>query len=123
MASIKTGAVVVSWGAAIPGREAGMLRVLKQALGYVEQLRGEGRIEDSQLYVSKTGPNRDTLMLTGQLDRLAALLAEDDFEDLLQDGMLVVQDVQVALWAGGAPRAIAEGIDVHAGKMRDHGLL
>jgi len=123
MASIKTGAVVVSWGSAIPGRERGMLRVLRQALAYTEQLRADGRVEDTLLYVSKTGPNRDTLMLLGNLERLAGLLAEDDFEDLIQDGMLVVQDVQVALWAGGRPHTVTDGIDVHAGKLRDHGLL
>jgi hypothetical protein len=123
MATIKTGALVVSWGPAIPGRERRMLEVLRQVLRYAERLVTEGRIEEGLLFVSKTGPNRDTLMLRGDLETLSALLASDELEGHRQDGMLVVQDVQMALWAGGDPRAVSEGIGEHATKLRAHELV
>jgi hypothetical protein len=37
--------------------------------------------------------------------------------------MLVVQNLDVALWAGGNPVSVAEGLGVHADKLRSHGLL
>lgn len=123
MSAIERGALVVTWSSAIPGREAAMLRVLREALTFTEALQAAGHIDDAELYVSKTGPNRDTLMLRGDLDQLSRLLVSSDLEDLLQDGMLVVQDVQVALWAGGSPRAVTDGIGVHAAKLQEHGLL
>jgi hypothetical protein len=123
VASIKTGAVVVSWGAAIPGRERAMLEVLGRVLGYAESLRASGRIEELLLFVAKTGPNRDTLLLRGDLESLATLLADTQFEEHLQDGMLVVQDVVVSLWAGGSPDSVVQGVGLHADKLRSHGLI
>jgi hypothetical protein len=123
MASIKTGAIVVTWGAAVPGRERQMLSTLSEALAYTERLQEQGRIDEVLLFVAKTGPNRDTLMLRGDLETLASLLADAEFEGILQDGMLVVQDLDVALWAGGTPNSVAEGLGVHADKLRSHGLL
>jgi hypothetical protein len=123
MSAIPTGAVVVTWGPAIPGRERGMLEVLGKVLAYTERLRAAGTVAEVLFFVSKTGPNRDTLLLRGDLRILAALLADDEFEECLQDGMLVVQDVDVALWAGGAPASVTQGIGVHADKLHSHGLV
>lgn len=123
MATIKTGAVVISWGPAIPGREPRMMAVLQQVLEYAERLVAQGRIEEVLFFVAKTGPNRDTLMLRGDLETLATLLAGDEFEGHRQDGMLVVQDLQVALWAGGSPRSVTDGVGEHAAKLRAHELV
>ena len=48
---------------------------------------------------------------------------DDELESMLQDGMLVVQDINVALWAGGRPEEVLSGLSVHAEKLASHGLL
>jgi hypothetical protein len=123
MASFSQGAIVVSWGSTIPGREAKMLDVLSNVLAYTCRLEKAGRIDEARVYTSTTGPNRDTLMLFGDVDELARLLVDDEFEDQLQDGMLVVQDLNVALWAGGKAESVAHGMRRHAEKLREHALV
>jgi hypothetical protein len=123
VATIKTGALVVSWGPAIPGRERRMLEVLRQVLRYADGLVADGTVTEALFFVAKTGPNRDTLMLRGDLETLAALLASDELEAHRQDGMLVVQDVELALWAGGDPRGVSDGIAEHAAKLGAHELV
>jgi hypothetical protein len=123
MASFANGAIVISWGSAIPGRERKMLAVLKDMLDFTRKLEAAERITDTRLFVSTTGPNRDTVMLFGPLDQLSALLVDDELESMLQDGMLVVQDISVALWAGGRPEEVLSGLSVHAEKLASHGLL
>jgi hypothetical protein len=61
-------------------------------------------------------------MVFGELTELSQILVEDEFESNLQDGMLVVQDLNVALWAGGAPSAIGDGLAKHVDKLHEHGL-
>jgi len=123
MASIKKGAIVVSWGSAIPGREARMLEVLASVLGYTRELEEAGRIEETRVFTAATGPNRDTLMLFGPIEELSRIVVEDEFESQLQDGMLVVQDLNVALWAGGLPVTVSDGLMKHVEKLREHALI
>jgi hypothetical protein len=123
MATVSKGAIVVSWGSTIPGREKKMLEVLGEVLQYSRKLEEAGRIEETRVFVTTAGPNRDTLMLFGALEQLAPILVDDEFESHLQDGMLVVQDVNVALWAGGRPEELLSGLALHTEKLTDHGLL
>jgi hypothetical protein len=99
-----------------------MLEVLGSVFAYTYGLKEAGRIDESRVFVSTTGPNRDTLMLFGELEELAQILVEDDFETQIQDGMLVVQDLNVALWAGGPPETIGDGLARHVEKLQEHGL-
>ena len=122
MATIKRGAIVVSWGSAIPGRESRMLEVLPSVFAYTATLERDGRVAETRVFVSTTGPNRDTLMVFGDLEELSRILVEDEFESNIQDGMLVVQDLNVALWAGGPPDEVGDGLGRHVDKLHDHGL-
>ena len=123
MASFENGALVISWGSAIPGREARMLDVLNGVFEYTRNLGRAGRIDQTRVFVSTTGPNRDTMMVFGRLDELTKLLIDDEFEGQLQDGMMVVQDLNIALWAGGLRDELTDGLIRHAQKLHSHGLV
>jgi len=123
MASFENGALVISWGSAIPGREARMLDVLNGVFEYTRNLERAGRIDQTRVFVSTTGPNRDTMMVFGRLDELTKLLIDDEFEGQLQDGMMVVQDLNIALWAGGLRDELTDGLIRHAQKLHSHGLV
>ena len=100
-----------------------MLGVLRDVLDFAARLEKDGRITSAQVFVTTAGDNRDTLMLLGELSNLAQLLIDDAFEAHLQDGMLVVQDITVSLWAGGAAESLSEGLQSHAEKLASHGLI
>src|SRR5262245_35318092 len=109
MSTNRQGAIVVSWAAAVPGRESKMIEVLVTALKYVTHLRETGRVEDARVFVPKVGAFRDTLMLFGKLDSLMSILMEAEFEGLIVDGTVVVQDLRVDLWEGGPPEWLLTG--------------
>ncbi len=100
-----------------------MLEVLQRVIAYTGELQEAARIDEARVYVSTTGPSRDTLMLFGNLDQLAALLVDDEFEAHIQDGVMVVRDLDVALWAGGVPESLSGGIELHVQKLMEHGLI
>jgi hypothetical protein len=123
MARIKTGAIAVSWGAVIPGREVKMFETFGKIMAFVEGLREAGRIEQVLMFAPVAGATRDTLLLLGQTDELTRLLVDEAFDSHVQEGMLVVQDLNIALWAGGAPDALADGLGEHIQKLQEHGLV
>ena len=123
MASIKTGAIVVSWGSAIPAREQRARAVLADVLGFAGRLHNAGRVDEVRLFSAATGTNRETLMLSGALDELAVLLVDDQLEAHVQDLMMVVSNLDIALWAGGSPESLRGGLELHARKLVDHGLV
>jgi hypothetical protein len=123
LARIRTGAIAVSWGAVIPGREPKMFEVFARIMAFGEELRQAGRIQQLLMFAPLTGPTRDTLLLLGEIETLAQLLVDEEFDSYIQEGMLVVQDLHVAFWAGGAPEALADGLSEHLKKLQEHGLV
>lgn len=100
-----------------------MLTAMTDVLDFVQRLEKDGRITSAQLFTTVVGDNRDTLILFGEMDQLAQLLLDDEFESHQQDGMLVMQDIKVAMWSGGAPGSLTEGLELNAEKLVDHGLI
>jgi hypothetical protein len=123
MARIRTGAIVVSWGSVIAGREPRMFEVMGRILAFAERLKDDERIEEAWMFVPVTGPPRDTLLLLGETEELTRLLVDDEFDSCVQEGMLVVNDLSVALWAGGRPEALADGLAEHLERLEAHGLV
>lgn len=123
MDSTTPGAIVVSWSAAVHGREAKLLEVFARALAYGERLRGEGRVTAVQIFATRVGPNRDTLMVQGCLDELMRIVVEDEFHGLMLEGTMVVQDLCVSVWEGGSSEWVATGLDPYIGKLQQHGLV
>jgi hypothetical protein len=123
MSTDRRGAITVSWAAAIPGREAKMLEVLNGALKYLIGLRTEGRIEDLKVFVPKIGSFRDTLLIFGLIDDLMTVLVEPEFETLLVEGTIFVQDLRLEVWEGGSPEWLAQNPDPYIQQLQKHGLI
>lgn len=106
------GALFVSWGALIPGREATGAGVLQAALGYLEELRAQGtldRIEVAALEPAGAGP-WGFVLAEGDKDAMARLRVEARFVATIVGVQLVHEDVRVSWAYRGAEMGALFGI-------------
>ncbi len=91
------GALFISWGPLIPGREEIGAGVLQGAMQLLEVYRGAGRIDGFDVYTLE--PHRGDLqgfvILTGDKDVLAILRVDDEFVKTIVGVQLVHQKVGV----------------------------
>jgi hypothetical protein len=87
----------IGWGEPITGREAKGLEVFAEALAYWAKAEQEGRIESSETVL--VGPHGGELsgftLARGSEAQMAAVRAEDAFEQLMTRAALIVQNVGV----------------------------
>lgn len=103
-----TGAVVFRWGAPVPGREGLALAVLERFLQWCDDLAKSGRIHGHEEWMSITGGPGGLLIMTGPLDDLLILQAEDDALRLRQEATLVVTNFEVQVYAGGSDASVQQ---------------
>lgn len=103
-----TGCVVYRWGAAVPGREGLALQVFERFLEWCEGLAKSGRIHDHMEWMSVTGAPGGMLVMSGPLEDLLALQAEDDALRLRQEASLSVADFDCQVYAGGSDASVQQ---------------
>ena len=118
-----TGAMVISWGANVPGREAMGIESLTKALGYFEGLSKEGRIHGHREYVNVSGRDGGFMIVDGELDELQKIMIEDEFLRRRTEGGAVVEDFRVELFLGGTDQSIQEGIALFAETLNAMGVM
>ncbi|HMC41834.1 MAG TPA: hypothetical protein VKI20_02400 [Acidimicrobiales bacterium] len=123
MPVIERGALTTSWTRVIPGREAQALESFAKAMQFNEKLEKQGRIDGSRVFFAVTGKSRGQMVLVGRLEELTRLLTDDEYGERLREGQLVVEDLEVTLWAGGAPDTISGAMTVLTQELHEHGLL
>src|SRR5262252_300155 len=83
------GALIVTWGSNVPGREAKGLEVFGKALAHFDELAKKGRIHGHKEYVTLTG-NVDQLagvmVIEGPVDELLKIQTEEKTRELLIEG-------------------------------------
>ena len=87
----------VGWGATIPGREERALEVFNEGMAFYGRCQQEGRIEsfDVILLEPHGGGLAGYIELHGSADQLAALREDEEFERLLVDAGLIVEELGV----------------------------
>lgn len=104
-----TGAIVVSWGAAVRGREVKALEVFGSALVMMEELTKEGRIHSHKEYFNVTG-NASRFagfqLIEGNIEELQRPQVDDRFRRLQQEAASIVENFTVTLAVGGSDQAI-----------------
>lgn len=103
-----TGAVVVSWGAVIAGREAKALEVFGKSIERFEQLSKQGRIHAHKEYISLTGRIGGFTIIEGELEELQKILIEPETLTLNSQAEAIVHDFRQNLYAGGTDQAVQE---------------
>jgi hypothetical protein len=107
-----TGAVLVRWGAPIPGRETKGLEVFGKAIERFEQLAKKGRIHAHTEYISLTGAVGGFMLIQGDVDELQKILLEPENLALTSQASLIVADFEQNLFGGGSDQAIQQLIGV-----------
>ena len=118
-----TGAVLVRWGASIPGRETKGLEVFGKAIERFEQLAKEGRIHAHREYIALTGRAGGFTILEGEIDELQKILIEPETLTLNSQAEAIVADFEITLYAGGTDKAMQELIGTYVGAMGDLGYM
>ena len=97
-------AVVVSWGALIPGREAAGKRVLGEALAYLEGLQRAQRIDSFEAVALDPhgGDLHGFVLVKGERDAIEAMRADEVFQRIAVRVQLVHERVRIVGAYSGA---------------------
>jgi hypothetical protein len=103
-----TGAVLISWGASIPGRETKGLEVFGKAIERFEKLAKAGRIHAHTEYISLTGRVGGFMLVQGEVEELQKILLEPENLTLTAQASLIVSDFEQNLYGGGSDQSVQE---------------
>jgi len=107
-----TGAVLVRWGAPIPGRETKGLEVFAKAIERFEQLAKQGRIHAHTEYIALTGSIGGFMLIQGEVEELQKILMEPENLALTSQASMIVADFEQSLYGGGSDQSIQQLIGV-----------
>jgi hypothetical protein len=107
-----TGAVLVRWGASIPGRETKGLEVFGKAIERFEKLAKAGRIHAHTEYISLTGDVGGCMLIQGEVEELQKILLEPENLALTSQAALIVADFEQNLYGGGSDQTVQQLIGV-----------
>jgi len=98
------GALYVSWGELIPGREETGSAVLNSAMAFLGRLQAEGRISAADAIVLEPtgGTTLGFVLVKGDRNTLASLRVAPEFLEIIIGIQLVHRNVAVA-WAHTGP--------------------
>lgn len=105
------GAIVISWGAGIPGRETKALEVFGSAIEMAAGFEKAGRIYGHREYVS-TSRSGGMMLLDGEWEELQKIRSDREFRLMTAKAVNIVQDFRIELMQGGTDEAVQESIGV-----------
>jgi hypothetical protein len=117
------GAVVIRWGASIPGREAKGLEVFGGAVTRFEGLTKQGRVHAHREYFSLTGRDGGFMLIEGELRELLTIVAEPETLALNAQAAAIVQDFEVQVYAGGNDQAVQELMGTYTTSIKQIGYM
>ena len=117
------GAVVIRWGASVPGREAKGLEVFGNAVARFEEFLKEGRIHSHKEFFSVTGGDGGFMIAEGELSELLAITADEDTLRLNAQAAAIVQDFETQVYGGGTDQAVQSLMGLYTNGIQEIGYL
>ena|SRR2546422_5528746 len=119
-----TGAIVISWGTAVRGREAKGLEVFQKALTFYDDLAKQGRIHGHREYIKLVGGGNVGLMVVdGELEELLKLQGEPETQQLLAEAGQITEDLTVEIYMGGTEQAVQTSVGMYLQALQTTGTL
>jgi hypothetical protein len=118
---VANGAIIITWGNAVRGREMQSLDVFGRSLAYWDEKAKEGRIHGHHEYFALTGnatQRQGTMVIDGDLEELARLMIDDDNTRLLGEASMIVENLDTSLCEANSDEAITQ----YVGVLTDMGL-
>lgn len=120
---VMNGAVMIKWGAGIPGREAAGLDVFGKAVAHFEGLSKAGRIHGHHEYFSVTGRGGGFMMVDGEVEELMKILTEPETLKLNEQAGAIVEDFEIQAYAGGTDQSIQQLMSNYTESMHEIGFM
>jgi hypothetical protein len=117
------GAIRISWGANVPGRETTGLDVFGRAINRFETMTKEGRVAGHHEYFSVTGRDGGFMLVEGEVEELTKILAEEETLKLNAQASAVVDDFEVQAFIGGTDQTTQQLIGVYTSSLTDIGYM
>ncbi len=121
-----TGAMVITWGSPVRGREAKGLEVFGKAVERFEGLAKQGHIHAHKEYFALTGNTGRVggfMIVEGKVEKLLALQGEEEQIRLQQQAGAIVNDFTVQIFAGGSDRTVQERMSAYTETLSELGYL
>jgi hypothetical protein len=120
------GAVLISWGNIVRGREKMALDVFGKAISYADELAKEGKIASHQEYLALNGDlgrRAGFMIVEGDLDQLRALDNDTQWRKNLFAGSSVVDGMTIQTFAGGNDQSLQEQLGLGVEVETELGLI
>ncbi|GAC1326518.1 MAG: hypothetical protein NVSMB13_11590 [Mycobacteriales bacterium] len=117
------GALKISWGSAVRGREAKALEVFERTLEYFDELAKGGRVTGYRTYLSVSGRAGGLLLVEGDLGVLTGLLTEERMRTLRREAGLIVEDYEIQSFVGGDDQSLQTALRELTAAMANLGYL
>jgi len=115
------GAIIITWGNPVRGREMQSLDVFGKSLAYWDEKAKEGKIHGHHEYFAVTGnatQRAGTMVIEGDLDELAKLMVDEENTRLLAQASMIVDNLDTSLCEANSDEAITQ----YVGVLTDMGL-
>ena len=115
------GAIIITWGNPVRGREMQSLDVFGRSLAYWDEKAKEGKIHGHHEYFAVTGnatQRQGTMVIDGDLDELARLMVDEENTRLLAQASMIVENLDTSLCEANSDEAITDYVTV----LNDMGL-
>jgi hypothetical protein len=101
----------ISWGATVRGSEERGLEVFNAAMGLYGRMQQDGRIEGFDVMLLEPNATMNgSITVRGSAEQLAAARDDEEFQRMLLDASLVVDNLSIA--AGFANEGIARQMEM-----------
>lgn len=118
-----TGAVVIRWGASIPGREAKGLEVFGKAIEQFEGYAKQGRVHGHREYIALTGRSGGFMIADGDVEELQKILVSPETLSLNSQAEAIVSDFEIQLYGGGTDQSVQELLGTYSGGLSELGYM
>ena len=120
------GALIITWGANNPGREAKGLETFGKALAYFDDLAKKGRIHGHKEYIAVTG-NADELagvmVIEGSVEELVKVQTEEATRALLIEAASVTKNFSSTVTVGGDEASLTNEITLFTKTQQGLGYM
>jgi hypothetical protein len=100
------GAIVTRSVEVVPGREAALVELIRDANAFYDKAKADGRISDYAWYTSGQGNRGDYLIVRGDTENLVALAADPDFQSLSMRSSLILSGFEWGFYGTGDPQEV-----------------
>jgi hypothetical protein len=111
---VAEGAIILTWGSVVPGRESLGLHVFAETVAYWEALETAGRITSHREFLSLTGntsKRTGMMVIEGEVEELLKISTEDASHDILARAGVICNNLTMEFWQVATDQAVGRFVN------------